>query len=42
MSIIVVNILAENAFKHQIILSNKTFLPIRITIFYFFNLLTDL
>ena len=38
----VVNTLADNAFKHQITLSDKTVLPITIPTPYLFNSSTDL
>lgn len=38
---IIVNTLADNAFKHQIILSDKTILPIIIPALYVFKLSTD-
>lgn len=41
-SITVVNILADNAFKHQITLSDNTVSHIIVPAFYTFNLLTDL
>lgn len=41
-SITVVNTLADNAFKHQIIWSNETVLPIIVSASYIFNLSTDL
>ena len=41
-SIIIVNLLANNTFKHQIILSDRTVLPITVLDPYIFNLSTDL
>lgn len=41
-SITVINILAYNAFKYQIILSDKIILPINVPAPYVFNLSTDL
>ena len=41
-SITVINTLADNAFKHQIILSDETISPITVPIPYVFNLSTDL
>ena len=38
----VINMLADNAFKHRITLSDKTVLPITVPTPYLFNLSTDL